>query len=103
VDRLFQPFEDGKLPTQLIYIAWEELKRGIRDEDREESATQIMESFTKQYQDLRDGGGEASTIIEEDPTERICMSMRGFRRIARLAHGQSIRKQLVRIRTPSNS
>jgi hypothetical protein len=79
VDRLLQPFEDGKLPTQLMYIAWEELKRGIGDEDRKESATQIMDSFTEQYQDLRDGGGEASTIIEEDPTERNCMSMRGFR------------------------
>ncbi len=62
-----------------MYIAWEELKRGIGDEDRKESATQIMDSFTEQYQDLRDGGGEASTIIEEDPTERNCMSMRGFR------------------------
>ena len=66
VHRLFQPFKDAKRPTQWMYIAWEELKRGIRDEDRKESATQIMDSFTKQYQDLRDGGGEASTIIEED-------------------------------------
>lgn len=30
-----------------MYIAWEELKRGIGDEDRKESATQIMDAFTE--------------------------------------------------------
>lgn len=64
--RLFQPFPDAKRPTQLMYIAWEELKRGIRDEDRKESVTQVMESFTKKYQGLIDAGSDASTIIEED-------------------------------------
>ena len=66
--RLFQPFPDAKRPTQLMYIAWEELKRGVSDQRRKKSMTEVMGSFTKQYQDLRDGGGggEISTIINED-------------------------------------
>ena len=66
VQRLFQPFSDAKRPTQLMYIAWQELQRGVKDKIREVSVTEVMNSYTQQYVDLRNRGDEASKIIEED-------------------------------------
>jgi formylglycine-generating enzyme required for sulfatase activity len=66
VQRLFQPFPDAKRPTQLMYIAWQELQRGVKDKTREVSVTEVMNSYTQQYVDLRNRGDEASKIIDED-------------------------------------
>jgi formylglycine-generating enzyme required for sulfatase activity len=66
VQRLFQPFSDAKRPTQLMYIAWQELQRGVEDKIREGSVTEVMNSYTQQYVNLRSRGDEASKIIEED-------------------------------------
>jgi formylglycine-generating enzyme required for sulfatase activity len=66
VHRLFQPFTDAKRPTQLMYVAWEEFKRGLSDQRRKKSMAEVMGSFTKQYQDQLDGNGEVSKIIRDD-------------------------------------
>jgi len=66
VSRLFQPFTDAKRPTQLMYIAWEELKRGVKAPNRKKSLTKVMDSFTNQYDDLRKGACDESKIINED-------------------------------------
>ena len=66
VHRLFQPFTDAKRPTQLMYIAWEELKRGVKAPKRSKSVTKVMDSFRNQYHDLRKGDHDESKIINED-------------------------------------
>jgi len=45
VQRLFHPLTDEKRPTQLMYIAWEELKRGVKAPNRMKSVTKVMDSF----------------------------------------------------------
>ena len=82
VQRLFQPFSDAKRPTQLMYIAWQELQRGVMDKTREGSVTQVMNSYTQQYVDLRNRGDEASKIIDEDLEGQ-------YKQIPEPAHGWS--------------
>jgi len=82
VQRLFQPFSDAKRPTQLMYIAWQELQRGVKDKTREGSVTQVMNSYTQQYVDLRNRGDEASKIIDEDLEGQ-------YKKIPEPAHGWS--------------
>jgi len=85
VQRLFQPFSDAKRPTQLMYIAWQELQRGVKDKIRESSVTEVMNSYTQQYLDLRNRGDEASKIIEEDlegQYENIPEPAHGWSRVA---------------------
>jgi formylglycine-generating enzyme required for sulfatase activity len=82
VKRLFQPFSDAKRPTQLMYIAWQELLMGVMDKTREGSVTQVMNSYTQQYVDLRNRGDEASKIIDEDLEGQ-------YKQIPEPAHGWS--------------
>ncbi len=66
VHRLLQTFTDAKLPTQLMYIAWEELKRGVKVPRLVKSVTKVMDSFRNQYHDFRKGDRGESKIINED-------------------------------------
>ena len=66
VKRLLRPFSDAKRPTQLMYIAWQELERRIKDQNLVNSAKEVMDSFTQQFEELVTQGNEYSKIIEED-------------------------------------
>jgi formylglycine-generating enzyme required for sulfatase activity len=49
-----------------MYIAWEELKRGVKDPERNKSVTTVMDSLTNQYDELRKAARDELKIINED-------------------------------------